>query len=59
MSFRMFSYFCQLTNYIFSETAARGLYRRWADLLIHDTWEDVEKAAEEYEKELMKWVRSV
>ncbi len=30
-----------ITNYIFSETAARGMYRRWADLLIHEngkTW---------------------
>ncbi len=43
-----------ITNYIFSETAARGMYRRWADLLIHEKWEDVEKAADEYEKELMK-----
>ena len=43
-----------ITNYIFSETAARAMYRRWADLLIHETWEEVEKAAEDYEKELMK-----
>ncbi|MEK5782372.1 aromatic ring-hydroxylating dioxygenase subunit alpha, partial [Acinetobacter baumannii] len=42
-----------ITNYIFSETAARGMYRRWADLLIHKKWEDVEAAADEYEKELM------
>ncbi len=34
--------------------AARGMYRRWADLLIHEKWEDVEAAADEYEKELMK-----
>ena len=43
-----------ITNYIFSETAARGLYRRWVDLLIHEKWEDVEAAADAYEKELMK-----
>ncbi len=28
--------------------------RHWADLLIHEKWEDVEAAANEYEKELMK-----
>ncbi len=31
-----------ITNYI-SETAARGMYRRWADLLIHEKWEMLKK----------------
>ena len=43
-----------ITNHIFSETAARSMYRYWADLLIHEKWEDVIKASEAYEKELVK-----
>ncbi|RQS65980.1 aromatic ring-hydroxylating dioxygenase subunit alpha [Burkholderia sp. Bp8963] len=43
-----------ITNYIFSETAARGMYRRWADLLLSDTWDEVEQRTREYEQELLK-----
>ncbi|AXF25553.1 3-phenylpropionate dioxygenase [Burkholderia pyrrocinia] len=43
-----------ITNYIFSETAARGMYRRWADLLQSETWDEVERRTREYEQELMK-----
>ncbi len=30
-----------ITNYIFSETAARGMYQRWADLLSSESWQEV------------------
>ncbi len=44
-----------ITNYIFLLKLQHVVCtRRWADLLIHEKWEDVEKAADEYEKELMK-----
>ncbi|MGU7778881.1 3-phenylpropionate/cinnamic acid dioxygenase subunit alpha [Burkholderia sp. PU8-34] len=43
-----------ITNYIFSETAARGMYRRWADLLLSETWDEVERRTREYEQELLK-----
>ena len=43
-----------ISNYIFSETAARGMYRRWADLLISDTWEEVLERSKQYEQEVLK-----
>jgi 3-phenylpropionate/trans-cinnamate dioxygenase alpha subunit len=43
-----------ITNYIFSETAARGMYRRWADLLISDTWEEVQQRTRQFQQEVMK-----
>ncbi len=43
-----------ITNYIFSETAARAMYRRWADLLLSDTWDEVEQRTREYEQEVLK-----
>lgn len=43
-----------ITNYIFSETAARGLYQQWANLLTSDTWDEVLKNSQAYEKELVK-----
>lgn len=43
-----------ITNYIFSETAARGMYRRWADLLISDTWEEVQQRTRKFQQEVMK-----
>lgn len=30
-----------VTNHVISETAARGLYRQWADLMASDSWEEV------------------
>lgn len=32
-----------ITNYIFSETAARGMYQRWADLLSSESWQEVQE----------------
>ncbi len=43
-----------ITNYIFSETAARGLYQQWVNLLVSDTWEEVMQRGHAYEKELVK-----
>jgi len=42
------------TNYIFSETAARSMYRRWADLLISETWEEVLQRTQQFQQEVMK-----
>lgn len=42
-----------ITNYIFSETAARGLYRRWADLLMSDDWAEVTQRAQDYKAEVL------
>jgi 3-phenylpropionate/trans-cinnamate dioxygenase subunit alpha len=38
-----------LTNYVFGEEAARGMYRRWADLLSGRSWSDL--AALQVERE--------
>ena len=43
-----------VTNYIFSETAARGLYKHWVDLLVCDTWAEVQERSQTYEQELVK-----
>ena len=43
-----------ITNYIFSETGARGMYRRWADLLISDSWEEVLARTAKFQQELLK-----
>ncbi|WP_233873784.1 3-phenylpropionate/cinnamic acid dioxygenase subunit alpha [Paraburkholderia adhaesiva] len=43
-----------ITNYIFSETAARALYRRWADLLISDTWEEINQRTQKFQEETVK-----
>lgn len=43
-----------VTNYIFSETAARAMYRRWADLLACDTWAQVLERSKAYEEEVLK-----
>ncbi|MCP1633075.1 3-phenylpropionate/cinnamic acid dioxygenase subunit alpha [Kerstersia gyiorum] len=43
-----------VTNYIFSETAARGMYRRWADLLLSANWEEVQERTRQYTEELVK-----
>ena len=31
------------TNHVFAEESARGLYRRWAELLSCETWAEVER----------------
>lgn len=43
-----------MTNYIFSETAARGLYKYWADLMVSETWDEVLERSRAYEEELVK-----
>ena len=43
-----------VTNYIFSETAARGLYKYWADLMVSETWDEVLERSRVYEEELVK-----
>jgi 3-phenylpropionate/trans-cinnamate dioxygenase alpha subunit len=43
-----------ITNYIFSETGARGMYRRWADLLISDSWEEVQARTQQFQQEILK-----
>lgn len=43
-----------VTNYIFSETAARAMYQHWADLLSSETWDEVLQRANAYEAELVK-----
>ncbi len=42
-----------ITNYIFSETAARGLYRRWADLLMSDDWAEVTERTQAFKAEVL------
>ena len=43
-----------ITNYIFSETAARGMYQRWADLLSSESWQEVHEKTAAYQQEVMK-----
>ncbi|MCW7548221.1 aromatic ring-hydroxylating dioxygenase subunit alpha [Photorhabdus sp. APURE] len=43
-----------VTNYVFSETVARGMYQRWADLLTSETWDEVEEKSRAYQQELVK-----
>lgn len=43
-----------VTNYIFSETAARAMYRRWADLLACDSWAQVHERTRAYDEEVLK-----
>lgn len=43
-----------ITNYIFSETAARGMYQRWADLLSSESWQEVQEKTAAYQQEVMK-----
>ncbi|HBI9740744.1 TPA: aromatic ring-hydroxylating dioxygenase subunit alpha, partial [Escherichia coli] len=43
-----------ITNYIFSETAARGMYQRWADLLSSESWQEVLDKTAAYQQEVMK-----
>lgn len=43
-----------ITNYIFSETAARGLYRRWTDLLMSDNWDEVIERTEAFKAEVLQ-----
>lgn len=41
-----------LTNYTFAETAARGFYQHWADMMSAENWGEVEALAKASEKEL-------
>ncbi|MGA6794410.1 hypothetical protein ACPEH6_20715, partial [Escherichia coli] len=37
-----------------SETAARGMYQRWADLLSSESWQEVLDKTAAYQQEVMK-----
>ena len=41
-----------LTNYTFAETAARGFYQHWADMMSAENWGEIEALAKASEKEL-------
>ena len=43
-----------VTNYIFSETAARALYRRWVDLLTVDDWDELKRRSDAFKAEVLK-----
>jgi 3-phenylpropionate/trans-cinnamate dioxygenase alpha subunit len=43
-----------ITNYIFSETAARGMYQRWADLLTSESWDEIQTKTDAFQQEVLK-----
>lgn len=43
-----------ITNYIFSETAARGFYQHWANLLSSNTWQEAKTKTDAYQNTLVK-----
>lgn len=43
-----------ITNYIFSETAARGFYQHWANLLSSKTWQEAKAKTDAYQNTLVK-----
>ena len=42
------------TTFIFSETAASGMYQRGADLLSSESWQEVLDKTAAYQQEVMK-----
>ncbi|GAB3453141.1 3-phenylpropionate/cinnamic acid dioxygenase subunit alpha [Insolitispirillum peregrinum] len=42
-----------VTNYTFAETAARGFYQRWADMMTAESWDEIEALSASYEKEVV------
>ena len=46
--------FLALLTISFSETAARGMYQRWADLLSSESWQEVLDKTAAYQQEVMK-----
>jgi len=42
-----------VTNFTFAETAARGFYKHWADMLTCDSWDEITARSATYEKELV------
>lgn len=46
--------FPALLTISFSETAARGMYQRWADLLSSESWQEVLDKTAAYQQEVMK-----
>lgn len=42
-----------ITNYTFAETAARGFYQRWADLMTAESWDEIDAMAATYQKEVV------
>lgn len=41
-----------ITNYTFAETAARGFYQRWVDMMTAETWAELEAMTAAYEAEI-------
>jgi hypothetical protein len=37
------------TNAVYGEMAARGMYQRWADMMIGESWSDIEAARKDRE----------
>jgi 3-phenylpropionate/trans-cinnamate dioxygenase alpha subunit len=42
-----------VTNHTFAETAARGFYQRWADMMTAESWDEIESLGAVYEKEVV------
>lgn len=42
-----------VTNYTFAETAARGFYQHWADMMSAESWEEINALSAAYQKELV------
>lgn len=42
-----------VTNFAFSETAARGFYQHWADLMTKRGWDEIEAAGAAWEQEVI------
>jgi 3-phenylpropionate/trans-cinnamate dioxygenase alpha subunit len=42
-----------ITNFTFAETAARGFYQRWLDLMTSDSWAEVEAKTAAYQEEVV------
>lgn len=42
-----------ITNYTFAETAARGFYQRWADMMTAESWNEIQSRTNAYEKEVV------
>ncbi|MFA5702825.1 MAG: 3-phenylpropionate/cinnamic acid dioxygenase subunit alpha [Advenella sp.] len=43
-----------ITNYIFSETAARGFYQHWANLLSSNSWKEAKAKTDDYQNTLLE-----
>ncbi|MDD2704711.1 MAG: aromatic ring-hydroxylating dioxygenase subunit alpha [Acidocella sp.] len=43
-----------VTNHTFAETAARGFYQRWVDMMTSETWAEIETKTQEYQEEIVR-----